>query len=606
MLTALDQFYAGGQALAMNDFHHNDATQPIVISITYTKLPTEALELFDSYVANGELTVDLVVAVEDGKIGARYFGSKQLVAEFTDIRAASNAADRRTEYNRLREKTLFAELPVWSNQTQALQALDDWQQANPGALTRGRDDGQFFGFKAVARGYLGRFTRLLLIPAVRDAGQVGNDGKGSPLSQLMDLVVRSTLAQRSDIAAFKAEIQIRYSELLAPAAIPELSALQKKLSATLASFAPNTSIALKWQPLGALDVPMPTADVALLEDSYEARVDRVGHGLQRAFILTVLQEIALQPVAADSGIVHDPTLVIAFEEPELYQHPSRQRHIAAVLRRLVSQSEVGLARETQVIYTTHSPLLVGIDRFEDVRVLRRVASGADPARSATQITHADSEAVARRMEKAFAQPIESFSTDGERARMRALMTPMVNEGFFADFVVLVEGESDRAALCAEASRIGFSLDGTGCAIIPCIGKSGILRPYAVFRSLGIPIFVVWDGDKGGRDNPNPCDNHRIQRSLDAPEVDWPPFTVTQSFACYETNLEDALKADLGEDVFSKHVDAALSQFGLTKRKDGMKNPLVMQAVLESATRDGRTAASLNSIVEAIRNMTQRA
>ena len=51
------------------------------------------------------------------------------------------------------------------------------------------------------------------------------------------------------------------------------------------------------------------------------------------------------------------------------------------------------------------------------------------------------------------------------------MTPMVNEGFFADVAVLVEGEGDRAALLEAAQAMGCSLDAQGIAVIHATAKA---------------------------------------------------------------------------------------------------------------------------------------
>ena len=48
---------------------------------------------------------------------------------------------------------------------------------------------------------------------------------------------------------------------------------------------------LKWTELRQLEVPLPKADVRLVEDGYPSCVTRTGHGLQRAFILTMLQHL---------------------------------------------------------------------------------------------------------------------------------------------------------------------------------------------------------------------------------------------------------------------------------------------------------------------------
>jgi predicted ATP-dependent endonuclease of OLD family len=66
------------------------------------------------------------------------------------------------------------------------------------------------------------------------------------------------------------------------------------------------------------------------------------------------------------------TLILGIEEPELYQHPSRQRHLASILLGLSQSGIPGVVPSVQVIYTTHSPLFVDIGRFDAIRVLRKM------------------------------------------------------------------------------------------------------------------------------------------------------------------------------------------------------------------------------------------
>lgn len=86
----------------------------------------------------------------------------------------------------------------------------------------------------------------------------------------------------------------------------------------------------------------------------------------------------------------------------------------------------------------------------------------------------------------------------------------MGEGFFADVVALVEGESDRAALLAVAGTMGLDFDSLGIAVIPCFSKSSIDRPLVIFRQLGIPVYAVWDGDYGNKD-PKPEINRHLLR-----------------------------------------------------------------------------------------------
>jgi putative ATP-dependent endonuclease of OLD family len=599
ILRALEAFYDSGAGIGVDDFHHRDLTQPVRVLVSFSDLTAESRELFAPYMQGDSLDVELVVHAENGRTSAKYHGSRLSRAEFKTVRSAVTAADKKAAYNTLRAEPQFAALPAWQSQAQGLDALAQWEAAYPAGLAREQDDGQFFGFKAVAQGYLGRFTRIVPIPAVREASAIGTEGRGTPLTQLMDLLVRSTLEQRADVAAFKKKLQDEYRALLSPESVTELGEVESRLTATLATFAPSARVAMRWRTLGELEVPLPAADVSLVEDDFEGGVDRVGHGLQRAFVLALLQHLAsaTTPMAPGGVPNTSPSLLLLFEEPELYQHPSRQRHIAAILRRLAGGEIPGAADGMQVIYSTHSPLMVGIDRFEDIRLLRKFPSEVDASRKESRVRFTSAQAVADRSWLAFGSEGPRFTAEAERARMLSALTPAVNEGFFADLAVLLEGESDRAAIHAQAMRMDISLDALGCALIPCVGKSGLLRPLSVFQQLGIPCYVVWDGDALNAQQPE--QNHRVQRLFGAPIEDWPALAVTPAYACFPNTLETTLKAELGEAVYDAAVNDALKEYSLAVRADGLKNPYVVRRVLDIAATKGKESATLRSIVEAI-------
>ena len=148
-----------------------------------------------------------------------------------------------------------------------------------------------------------------------------------------------------------------------PSKLTELDKLADDLSKTLQSYIPETQVLLDWSELADILIPMPQARIRLMEDEYESRVERTGHGLQRAFIITMLQHLDtvkhVNPIPK-GGVPDDQprtgagnlllsNLVLAIEEPELYQHPSRQRHLASVLLNLATEGVPGVAENTQVI-----------------------------------------------------------------------------------------------------------------------------------------------------------------------------------------------------------------------------------------------------------------
>ena len=347
-LSALELFYNPSAKITLDDFYSQDASQDIEIAVTFGCLNAGEKKFFSHYLDEDVLTIVRVFSdPRTGKSGT-YHGMRLQNPDFVAVRLAGGSNAIRTRYRETRQKQEYSALPTANSADAARAALSEWENQNPAGCTRLRDEGQFFGFTEVARGYLGKYTRFIHVPAVRDALEDATEGRGSSVTEIMDLVVRSALANREDLASFRQHTQERYREIMNPQRLTELSALEHDLSNTLQSYVPDAGVLLEWSEFADISIPLPQAQVKLLEDDYESRVEKTGHGLQRAFIVTMLQHLAAVRAAdaaskdeisvEDKGIEPSnpqlPSLVLAIEEPELYQHPSRQRHLAAVLRRL--------------------------------------------------------------------------------------------------------------------------------------------------------------------------------------------------------------------------------------------------------------------------------
>ena len=610
-LSALELFYTPTARVTSEDFYDEDVTQDIEIVVTYSNLNVEAKGLFSPYLDNDRLVV--VRVFSDPQLGrsGTYHGMRLQNPDFIAIRNTDGAMPKRRKYNEIRETAGYASLPSANSVDAVLQALAEWEAQYPGQCKPLRDDGQFFGFTQVAQGYLGRYTKFIYVPAVRDALDDAIEKRGSSVTEIMDLVVRSALSKRDDVEEFKQRTQDEYRQVMNPKKFPELEDLAYDLSKTLQSYVLDAKVLLQWSELSDISVPMPEAEVKLMEDDYESRVERTGHGLQRAFIITMLQHLnAVRSVGSDpesgtteedepgteAGNVQLPSLVLTIEEPELYQHPSRQRHLASVLLNLAKGAIPGVIEKTQVIYATHSPLFVGLDRFDQIRVLRKVSQGDGRPRS-TQLKKADMESVANELWEASDGEGEMFTADTLRPRLQSIMTPLMGEGFFADVVVLVEGEDDRAAILGHARSKDCDFDGVGITVIPCSEKSGIDRPLLIFRQLGISVYVVWDGDYGGNDA-KPEENRYLLRLLGEPEQDWPE-SVGDSFACFRVELEKILQDEIGSESFIQWLAEAQQAFGIAKKEHALKNPAVHEYVVDKAASSGKTSVSLESIVENI-------
>lgn len=613
-LRAIGLFYSTSPNIDIEDFYNNDISKEIVVQITYKDLSTEAKELFSNYLQGDKLTVERVFTYYDGKLLSKYHGATLQQPEFIDIRESFNIKDRsktaKEFYDNIRNKDEYNTLPIWSKKEDVLENLKQWEAEHPEKCIRQRDEGQFFGFKEVGQGYLGRFTRFIFIPAVRDVSDDIKEGRGSVITELMDLVVRSVLSNKEEVIKLKVDTREQYRKIMNPINLTELNDLSDVMTETLKTFVPDARVDLLWKDVSDIDIPMPQADVRLIEDGYSSTVIRTGHGLQRAFILTILQHLALaQKVAqspSDNGNSHIsklPNLILAIEEPELYQHPNRQRHLEKIFHQLASGQTPGVAEKTQIIFGTHSPLFIRIDDINQIIVLRKVKNGDNP--KITKVINTNLEKVATELGN-------KYTAKTLLPRLKAIMTPWMSEGFFSDVVVLVEGEDDLAAILGTARAKGHEFEGNGISVIPCGGKTNIDRPYIIFKQLGIPVYIIWDGDYGKGETegvcercekpldkkPNPLENRRLLSLVGYDEEDWPEY-IEDNFACFKYDLETTIKNEIGKEFFETQLEECQSKFCISKRKHAIKNPNVIKEIINKAQEQGKNSNSLDSIIDNI-------
>lgn len=568
VLRAIELFYSPS-ASSVRDFDFFDRDSDIEISLTFAEFTDSERELFENRISGGEMHVTRIFQPGGDKRNGRYFGVTKCYPRFQEIRRLEGMV-KRTAFNELPREGEFADLAKAGKVAEVDHIMADWETRNSDKCELDRDDGQFFGFQNVGRGALQKATSFVLIPAVRDAAVDAQDSKNSVVGQLMELIVRSAIQAREDIREFQQRITNEYQELTAPSNLPELSGLATAITSTLVQFYRDVAVALTWRTADAFSIPLPIADVALRENELVFPVDRSGHGLQRAFIIALLQHLARARVLSvnektdaevDSAEAAKPAeeeppvlpgLILAIEEPELYQHPTKQRHFSRVLNELSNGRLPGMATKTQLIFATHSPYFVAMDRFDEVRLLRRVRPSPEIAAS-TSCTSSDLEIIAQIIEKSVGGTAGKFTGATIKSRLH-LVGPELAEGFFADAVVLVEGPSDKAALIAVAAADQKNFEANGIAILPVGGKDKLDKVWAVFTSLSIPVFTIWDSDKGKAGKTEERSkrlNQQLQRLLSAPapHQDF-PSGVAETYACFEEKLEATLEAEIGRDIFN--------------------------------------------------------
>lgn len=250
-------------------------------------------------------------------------------------------------------------------------------------------------------------------------------------------------------------------------------------------------------------------------DGVDGLIDSKGDGLRRAIVFSILRSYVelkaklvpdqanhhggapssevLQTVVAPATASY----LLLFEEPELFLHPKAQHILFDALR--------VFSKEHHVLVTTHSPMFFGPGATETFVKLRKVSNHVISPKPFTQV-----------------QPV-ALSDVTAKDQFQIICFENNNAAFFADTVVLVEGDSDYLLMPHIAKTLNPSWD---IAKVPVIfaritGKGNIRRYREFFTQFGVRVPVIADLDLlvNGFDHVEPSDALKTARDALISTVD---------------------------------------------------------------------------------------
>jgi putative ATP-dependent endonuclease of the OLD family len=576
------------QRLDREDFFKGDTSKPIKIRVTFGDLSEAALASFKDYARGGKLivTAEATFNADTGFADVRHYGERLGITDFAPFFKACGdgtpAADVKTIYEGLRAER--PDLPKAGGKDANAAALKAYEAERPDECDLIPSDDQFYGVSK-GKNRLEEFVQWVYVPAVKDAIAEQVEAKNSALGKLLARTVRARTNFGDKLDALRSTTSEKYRELLEDNQ-SVLDDISQSLSSRLSEWAhPGASLRLEWQEERdkSVRIEEPWAHVKVAEGPFEGQLARLGHGLQRSYIIALLQELASLD---ESG---EPRLILAIEEPELYQHPPQARHLAGVLKNLSGEN-------AQVMISTHSPYFVSGQVFEDVRVIRRPTK-----ESSSEVKMASFEAVSGRLTEAMGKPFGG--ENATLARLQQILQPQLSELFFATSVILVEGREDAAYIQTylELSKKWDAFRKQGCHIIPVDGKSEILRPLVVASLTNIPAFVIFDAD-GNENNPqrramHETDNKALLKALVAdPAEPFPEQIVwAANYVLWPTCLSQAVQASVEPETWAKARNAADLDFNQAGSLG--KNVMHIAARLQYLWDDGVRPDPLEKLTE---------
>lgn len=573
--------------LSLEDFSCQNTGQPIKITVTFDSLGQVAAQELSNYVRQGELVVTAEATFDDstGVAIVRHYGERLGMASFRGFFESEKGGASAAELNGLYQElqVSFPDLPNARSKADKIAALQTYEAEHTELCQLIPSEDNFYGINGA--GKLAPFIQWVYVPAVKDASDESQEGKASALGKLLARTVRSRINFDEEIESLRSDALGRYRELL-DRNQDSLNEISGSLQRRLGEWAhPDIRLALEW--LSDLNksvvVQPPVAGIKTGDANFFGSINRMGHGLQRSYLLALLQELA----ASDGE--NAPTLLLGVEEPELYQHPPQARHLADVLEALSIENN-------QILITTHSPIFVKGQGFENVRLVTASGNTAD-------IKFCTFDALCARIQSATGQAISS-RTSGLIAKIHQSLQPGISEMFFAKLPVLVEGLEDVSYITTYLHLSGRwpEFRRLGCHLVPVHGKDKLIRPIAMAASLNIPFFVVFDAD--GNTN---REDHRKRQQLDNRAIasllglntdDFPSAIVVENnCVIWPENMGNAIRSDFQEDQYNKYVGQARQVYN---HEGGLeKHDLFIAEWLTAAFDDGCRSSNLEMLCDSI-------
>lgn len=586
LFKAIDIFFRTTQKsspLAASDF--NDPQSELRIVLTFTDLPSKVVEEFGHYVRHGQLEFFIRAKITGERIEASIHGRRSGIRAFAEFHEADGATTQKAVYSDTLRSNFpdLPELPARAAVGVYKDALLAYEADHAELHEMIDSEDLAFGASGVAS-RLKRHLDWVYIPAVKDAADEEEEAKNNAFGTLVNRIIRTRVKVDEKVDAIRAIAHDQIKNLVGDYK-EEVEKLEKMLDTEFRRItSANAHVHLDWAEMNDSNVTLnlPAVKSILRDETFRGEISKFGHGLQRNYLMTLVH------LNAKLAIEDQPAIILAIEEPELYQHPPQARYLHSALE--------DIAKQDQVLITTHSPFFISARTFKTVRVVRKVPEKLSTVASWTVDEH----------RKLIAGAIGEapIGADAALASLEPFLQPELNEAFFCEKLVLVEGLEDRALLTT-ALRIDGTLPEfvrSGGHIVGTNGKGGFINMIGLARGFRTPLFTVFDGDTScdaDEEEGTKAQNVKLANLLGKdPDVwAWPTAGIYEPDAIvWAEDIQASLQRDYPK--WYDDVKAVCAAFGW-KYARLKKNPAVLARTLEGVMGGGIRIKALDAATAAI-------
>jgi len=323
----------------------------------------------------------------------------------------------------------------------------------------------------------------IYIQAVKDIAEDVKTSKEAVFGKLLGLLLNVIQAEKEmqtfseTLIGLNAKLNIitKQDGIKEDSRFKQVVALERTIESNLREHFPDAKISINIPPPDLQKI-LQSAEIDVHDGGVSGNVETKGDGLKRSVLFSLFR--AFVQLSRPESWISSTTVIpeiahrymILFEEPELYLHPKAQQVLFDSLNEI--------SKTFQVIVTTHSPLFFSANNTKTFAKL--IKNGG------VNGTVPFSDLVSVDLEKELSMKDE----------FQILCYENNNVAFFASSVLLVEGDSDVAALKHLSATINpaWDFDKGRVRMVKVGGKGNFARYIDFFQRFKVQVMVLADLD----------------------------------------------------------------------------------------------------------------
>ncbi|XWO33231.1 AAA family ATPase [Pseudomonas sp. JZ134] len=319
---------------------------------------------------------------------------------------------------------------------------------------------------------LSKLPKFLFIPAESSSHEI--DTKNGVLQRTLNELFKDVRSVSAHYKQAQKCLDSLAKELNPLDAESEFGKMMTELNDILSTVFPESRIYAS-ADLSNPDTALTPSFSIEMSSNIRTSISNQGTGMVRAAVFGLLrfrQQWLKKKVGNDTR-----GLIIGFEEPEIYLHPSAANQMRDLIYELSGST-------SQIIATTHSPYLIDISR-KPKQVLNRF--------------HYEDSHTSIMPFSVTEEFLLLQNEDKHHVKMLLKIDDHISRIFFTRKVIIVEGDTEEIVIKEAIKRLpqeSKNLLLSNTEIIKARGKSAIIGLAKYLSALNVSFFIIHDRDKG--------------------------------------------------------------------------------------------------------------